>query len=184
MYSPHIIGCKQSISRFYSLIFILSALLAGCGGGGSNTPAASSGQGTVSVTLPDSIFHNLPATGTLGATIAVNGGTPVAMTISSDNTTASATLNNIPTGDATIAITFTYDDNFTTPLVVASLEKTITLSTGDNSVSTLATDYITATFDEDNDGISNLVELDKNSVTSPFVSTCVLGTATLGNCEL
>ena len=43
-------------------------------------------------------------------------------------------------------------------------------------------DFDTAIHDDDDDGISNLVELDEFSTTSPI--SCVLGTSELGNCEL
>ena len=120
--------------------------------------------------------------GNLTATISVNGGSPMPMTIS--DTTASSTLNNIPAGETTLTIVFTYDRDPFGPLVVASATKSITVTGGTNTINFASGDYDTASFDADNDGISNLLELDESSVTSPFVSLCIMGIAVLDDCEL
>jgi hypothetical protein len=104
------------------------------------------------------------------------------MTISA--TTASTTLNNIPAGETTFIIVFTYDLDPFGPLVVASATKTITVTEGTNTITFASEDYDTASFDADDDGISNLLELDESSATSPLVSLCILGTTVLDDCEL
>jgi hypothetical protein len=175
----------KSINPAFLFLFITAFLLSGCGSESDSTDAASSGQDEhVSFQLPKAVFGNKldQNTGALGATISVDGSSPIPMTIS--GTTASVTLNNIPAGLTTFTILFTYDLPPYGPLDVALAYKEIDVTTGNNTVNFQVSDYDTASFDEDNDGISNIVELDENSSTSPVVTLCILGTAQLGECEL
>jgi len=169
-------------SRLKFLFLLLATLmLTACG----NQSDSASESGNVSIKIPDIANKLDQAAGTLTATISVsslNGGTPQPMTIST--TDASVKLSNIPTGSTTITIVFTYDVAPFGPLVVASATRTVTVGTGDNPISFVSTDYDTASFDEDGDGISNILELDESSITSPIVSLCKPGTAILGSCEL
>jgi hypothetical protein len=175
----------QSINPAFLFLFICAYLLSGCGSEGDSTRTSSSGQDEhVSFQLPKAVFGNKldQNTGALSATISVDGGNPTPMTIS--GTTASATLNNIPAGLTAFTILFTYDLPPYGPLDIARASKEIDVTTGNNTLNFLVSDYDTVSFDEDNDGISNIVELDENSSTSPVVTLCILGTAQLGECEL
>ena len=170
-------------SQLLVLLFV-AFIVNGCDGQ-SNTSADSSLQDdNVSFSIPASIMGaKLDQTaGNLTATISVNGGSPIPMTVS--DTTASTTLNNIPAGETAFTIVFTYDRDPFGPLVVASATQSITVTEeGTNTITFANEDYDTASFDADGDGISNLEELDESSTTSPV--SCTLGVgARLGTCEL
>jgi hypothetical protein len=163
------------------LIYLIAAVsLISCG---SENDSNTGQQGdNVLLQIPDSLLGNKVNRSNLSATITVDGGTPQTMSIDDLNDTATASLGSIPTGSHTFVIQFTYDYGGTI-LTVAEASKTITVAEGSNSLSFLATDYDTS-FDTDNDGLTNLQELDATSTTNPTVSLCQLGTAVLGNCEL
>lgn len=180
-------GGLKSSTLFKSqllMVLLVAFILNGCGSQSDTSDVSLLEDGNVSISIPESIRGaKLDQTaGNLSATISVNGGSPVPMTIS--DTTVSATLNNIPVGETTLIIVFTYDLDPFGPLVVASATKSILVTEGTNSITFASEDYDTASFDADADGISNLQELDETSVTSPFVSLCIMGTAVLDDCEL
>ena len=175
----------STLSKSQLLVVLLVAfILNGCGSQSDTSGDSSLEDDNVSFPIPESIMGaKLDQTaGILTATISVNGGSPVPMTISA--TTASTTLNNIPAGETTFIIVFTYDLDPFGPLVVASATKTITVTEGTNTITFASEDYDTASFDADDDGISNLLELNESSATSPLVSLCILGTTVLDDCEL
>ena len=80
-------------------------------------------------------------------------------------------------------IVFTYNLDPNGPLVVASTTKSFNVTEGSNTLNFVTADYDTASFDEDGDGISNLVELDEFSTTSPVGALCKLGFANIDFCE-
>ena len=164
-------------------LLIAMFTLTACGSH-NEAPDVSSLGDNVSFKIPDSILASRldQTAGTLSATISVNGGTPQAMTLSATN--ASVTLSSIPVGDTSFTIVFTYELPPNGPLVVASATKSMTIVEGSNSINFAASDFDTASFDADGDGLSNLQELDETSTTSPLVALCNLGTAVLGSCEL
>jgi len=71
------------------------------------------------------------------------------------------------------------------PQIVSASSITDTYTTG-NTLTFVDGDYDTASFDEDGDGISNIVELDELSTTNPIVADapCILGTSLIGSCVL
>jgi len=178
----------SNLANLLPLLFFVAILnLAACGSQNKTSTVSSSQTNNVSFIIPDSILASKldQTAGTLAATVSVstlNGGAPQDMIVSATN--ATATLSAIPLGDATFTIVFIYDLPPFGPLVVASASKSITVVAGDNPISFATTDYDTASFDEDGDGLSNLVELDETSTSSPIVALCKLGTAELGSCEL
>ncbi len=166
-----------------ALITILT--LAGCGNQ-DETAADSQQSSTLSFKISDSLLGSKldQTAGTLTVRIQVGSGAFQTMTISGDGLTASLTLDNIPVGATDFTIEITYELVPFGPLVVALGTKTITVVEGGNTLSFATTDFDTASFDEDGDGVSNLVELDENSTTSPVVAICVLDASLLGECEL
>jgi len=165
--------------RLYLFALIAVFTLAGCGS--QDETKVDSSQQTLSFKIPDTIQGSKLVGGTLTATISVNGGAPQAMTISGG--TASITLTGLPLGTTDFTLEFTYQLDPYVPMIVASDTQTINVVAGSgNTVNFVIADFDTAIYDEDGDGISNLVELDEFSTTSPI--SCVLGTSELGNCEL
>ncbi len=167
-----------------SLLLLLAALtLAGCGNQNETSTDSSPQVENVSFQIPDSIASKLDRVGgTLTAVLTVNGVDQPPITITGD--TATFTLSSTAGETLNLSITFTYELLPLAPLVVAaSTTKSIVVSAGANTVNFVATDYDTASFDEDGDGISNILELDEFSTTSPV--SCTLGVgARLGTCEL
>jgi hypothetical protein len=175
----------STLSKSQLLVVLLVAFISnGCGSQSDTSADSSLADDKVLFPIPESIVGaKLDQTaGNLTATISVNGGNPMPMTIS--GTSASSTLNNIPAGETSLTIVFTYDREPFGPLVVASATKSITVTGGADTIAFASEDYDTASFDADADGISNLQELAESSATSPLVSLCILGTAVLDDCEL
>lgn len=166
-----------------SLLLTASLLILSACGTHDSASSENSLQGNVAVQLPDELANRISdqTNGTLSATISIDGGAAQAMTIS--GTSATATLGSIPTGSHTFTIVFTFDHNLYAPLTVASAEKDFTVVAGSNTLSFDQTEY-DLSFDEDGDGVPNIIELDPASNTSPIVALCQLGTAVLGSCEL
>lgn len=136
----------------------------------------------LSLQLPDALLGARVDRNNLSGTVTVGGNT-YDMTIDDATDSASVSLSNIPTGSQTFVVEFFYDFGGTI-IKVAEATRTITIGEGSNTVSFLATDFDTATFDDDGDGISNITELDESSTTSPIVTTCVVGETNIGECEL
>ncbi len=171
---------RPPIRRYLSAL-IVAFILAGCGS--QDESATDSSHQIISFKVPDVASKLDQTVGTLTATIAVNGGTPQNMTVSA--TDATVTLSNIPLGSTDFTIIFTYNLDPFGPLVVASATRTIDVTAGSNTLTFANGDFDTS-YDQDGDGISNLVELDESSTTSPIVvdATCILGTSQIGSCTL
>lgn len=175
----------STLSKSQLLVVLLVAFISnGCSSQSDASGDSLLEDDNVLFAIPESIMGaRLDQTaGNLTATISVNGDSPVSMTIS--DTMVMSTLNNIPAGQTTLTIVFTYDRDPFGPLVVASATKSILVTEGTNSINFANEDYDTASFDADGDGISNLLELDESSVTSPLVSLCIMEAAVLDDCEL
>ena len=171
-----------------SLLLLLVALtLAGCGNQNETSTNSSPQVDNVSFRIPDAIASKLDRVGgTLTAVLTVNGVDRPPITITGD--TATFTLSGTAGETLNLSITFTYFlPPFPTLVVAASTTKSIVVSAGANTVNFVTADYDTASFDEDGDGLSNIVELDNESTTNPIVAdavTCVLGTSLIGSCVL
>lgn len=175
----------STLSKSQLLVVLLVAFISnGCGSQSDTSGDSLLEDNNVLFLIPESIMGARldQAAGNLTATISVNGNSPVPMTVS--DTTVMSTLNNIAAGETTLTIVFTYDRDPFGPLVVASATKSILVTDGANSITFANEDYDTASFDADGDGISNLLELDESSVTSPVVSLCILEAEVLDECEL
>lgn len=178
--SYKLIPSSQAI-RLYLFALIAVFTLAGCGSQDETPPQTS----TLSFKLSDTLLGSRldQGTGALTIFVSVDGASPPqAMTISGDGLTASITLDNIATGSREFTIDIFYDDGSSGNLQVASGTKNAGIVEGSNTLNFVTLDFDTASFDADSDGLSNLVELDEFSTTSPI--SCVLGTSELGNCEL
>lgn len=165
------------------LILIASLAITACDNK-RETSNNSSLESDISLQTPDSMLgYRLDQN--LGILTADISGCPNNSTMIINDPIASVECTGVPTGNRTFTITFTYELAPFGPLVVATASKTINVIEGANPLNFVATDYDTDSHDEDGDGISNILELDENSTTSPVVALCRLGTlAVLGNCEL
>lgn len=155
-------------------------VLSGCGQN-SESPDFTNQQGDqVQFQLPDSLLGNKVDRNNLSAKI-FYGSSSQDMDINDADDSANVTLSNVPTGNVTFIIEFTYDFGGT-PLVVARAEQSFDVVEGSNSFS--FTEPYDTSMDEDNDGLTNIVELQESSNTSPTVSLCQLGSGEIGSCEL
>ena len=164
--------------RPISLFLLLATLtLTAC----NNQNDSTSDSDNVSINIPYVVSNLDLAAGTLTATIAVNGGTPQNLTVSA--TDATATLSNLSLGSTNFTIVFRYELGSYGPLGVATATKNQNVTAGSNTLTFANAEYDTDFFDEDGDGISNIIELDEFSTTTPI--SCRLGfAAELGFCEL
>lgn len=103
-----------------------------------------------------------PGTGTgLSAYVLIDGNTAKrqAMTIDPAGTgSASATVSNLTLAMHTVLIIYEYDDG-SGPITVASASKSVDLTGGTGSIDFVAADYDFASYDDNNNGISNAAEL-------------------------
>ena len=174
----------STLKPIYLFALFAAFVLVGCGSQDETSATPAQESQTLSFKVPDAILASkldLNA-GTLTATISY-GTTTAPMTISPDGLTASVTLENVPLGSTDFTILFTYNLAPFGPLDVAQATQNFDIVAGSNALSFTAA-YDTAIFDDDGDGVSNIVELDEFSVSSPVVALCELGTAVLGSCEL
>lgn len=127
----------------------------------------------------------LPTDGTLTAKIYIDSNSTAAATQTVDVTAAEVTFTlKVAPGDHTFTIVFEYDDpvfNERTWELATATSDVVTVATGkETSVSFPA--YIYADFDED--GLTNLAELDESMRTDPNNTACVLDSSVLDGCTL
>ena len=116
-----------------SLFLLLVTLtLTACG----NQNDSKSDSDNVSIKIPDVASKLNQMTGTLRATIAVNGGTPQNMTVTAAD--ATATLSNIPLGPTDFTIIFTYELGSFGELVVASATQNLDVTAGSNTLTMIS----------------------------------------------
>ena len=116
-------------------------------------------------------------------TIDGDGGTRTQMTIDSVAGTSSTSITLSRTIH-TVLVEFEFTDGVDT-ITLATATKEIDLSAGDASLTYADTDYETASYDDDNDGISNLNEIIIGSdPLVPDASDCILDTSVIGGCTL
>ena len=99
-----------------------------------------------------------------------------------NNNTATGAIPGLSRDVHTVKIEFEYTDSSNNTVTVATASTSVDLSSGDGSVSFTDTDYDLASYDDDNDGLSNAEELAAG--TSPIDSGCVIGVSLIGNCTL
>ena len=136
----------------------------------------------LSFQLPDALLGAKVDRNNLSGTVTVAGRT-YDLTIDDATDSANLTLPGIPTGSRNFTIRFFYDLGGTI-LQVAQAERTIFVGEGRNILDLMATDFDTASYDDDRDGISNIDELDESSTSNPLTPLCVLDRAVLDDCEL
>ncbi len=135
--------------------------------------------------------------GNLLVWITIDEGTRIQLTIDSTTSTLStSTVSTVSTVSASISITdlsrsihtllieFEFTDGVDT-ITLATVTSTVDLSAGDASLSFADTDYETASYDDDNDGINNLTEIiNGTDPLVPDISDCILDTSVIGGCTL
>ena len=118
------------------------------------------------------------------AWITIDGGTRNPMTIDSAAGTVSTSIPGLSRSVHTVLIEFEFTDGVDT-ITLATVTSTVDLSAGDASISFDDTDYDTASYDDDSDGINNVTEIIIG--TDPSVadtSDCILDTSVIGGCTL
>lgn len=133
------------------------------------------------ILLPQSIVTAaLPAAGTLTAQLFMDGSLK-AENSNVDKNAASITftLSEIEAGDHTFTIKFAYTHPvFNGPWELATASKSITVVQDATNTLDFDTPYIYP--DSDNDGVTNLAELDESVGTDPGSSTCVFDKSIIG----
>lgn len=163
------------------LCAVLLSITSACSNDGSSSVTVQQ-QNTGTINMPVGInAANLPADGSLHAYIRVDDQARQELTVDLGGNTISGSISGISNGIHTfvIEVVFTYDSG--TEVMLATASKQLDVSTGDNNLTIVSSDYVT-NFDSDNDGLTNLEEI--NNGTPPVDPACVLGTSMLGSCSL
>jgi len=166
--------------RFFIGLVLLSTLNA-CGDS-SNTESKSN-QATTAMPAAVQKLSGVGG-GTLRAFVTIDGNTAGRTEMTIDSTgagSASASISGLTLAVHTILIEYEYTDG-TGTITLASASNTVDLSTGDVTFSFVAGDYDLASYDEDNDGVSNADELAAG--TDPRDDACVIGASLIGSCTL
>lgn len=177
---------RHNITVTLKLVFsaCLFFVLYACSDGNDNITT------TESVTEVPEFIQSIAAlnvgTGNLVATITVDDSPPIAMTISDDGLTSSASVT-LSMAVHTITITFEFTEG-TETVTLATATKQIDLTSGSASLSFAVEDYSTD-FDSDNDGFSNLAEIIANTNPTDELDTpltCLLDdtNSLIGSCAL
>jgi len=152
---------RKTFSTFFLLLSVFA--LSACSDGGSSVDTSAKNGGGVS--LPSALKTTLPDNGTLQAFIIVDRGERQPMSVGDNN--ASVQLTDLSEGDHRFEVVFefVFDATPETPLLLASVSKISKVGAGSNILNIAETDYIIG-YDNDSDGISNIVELANGS--SPY----------------
>ena len=144
----------------------------------NNTSATSS---TKTVTQLPLAALTVPNPSGLSAHIILDGNaaSPIAMTIDNVAGTATANITGLTLASHTVQIVYEYNDGVTTYTLAQSTEHTVDLTSGSATYNIPDTDYDTASFDQDSDGLSNAMELAAG--TNPNDAGCVLGISLVGS---
>lgn len=166
------------------IILLMLSTLYACGGGGSgdNDPPNIS-KATLDVTSELQTFA-LGGSGTLSAFVIVDGDTANRVEMIIDSNTASSATATIPSLSKalhTVVISYEYTDS-TGTIVLATTSNTVDLSSGSATMDFATTDYDLASYDDDNDGVSNAAELAAG--TNPRDGSCVIGISIIGSCTI
>lgn len=176
------------------LVIIFSGFMFACSNQGNGTSTVTSSQRNGGITIPSVIIATvLPTNGILSGyiTVAQNGQTvgPARRLMTLDGGVASITIPGLEPGTYTFTVEFDFQANdFGGGIfMLARASQEFTLVEGDNVLPAFNDAlYDTQSFDNDNDGTSNISELAAVPATNPGVPTCILDNAnsTLSNCVL
>ena len=142
-----------------TIIFLLSA----CGhqeDGKSESTVSYDGKNMHLELAPPAIFKNV-AINDLKANITLNGGDPIPLNVALDNT-ISGTLETIDPGDYVLVITY-YVERSLMLTKLATVTKTITVTSGEVTVVTITDADLIKEIDDDRDGYTNLAEVRSNT---------------------
>lgn len=169
---------KLPYRLFIAVIGLL--VLSACGNQSGDNQLVTS---VTSVTKVPASVLLLPPDGTLRAYVGVGDAEQiqqlVEMEISGD--TATATISGLPREIFSVVVLYEFTDSSGNTFVLASAVKTVDLSSGVASVAFAATDYDTASHDDDGDGLSNAEELVAGTA---LTAECILGFSLIGSCTL
>ena len=159
-------NCVSSPSLTGALLIAAMMLLVGCGGSSnSSKPAPIATTGDMPVVVP--LSQRLSATNAASwadvtAELSVDGGAAIAMPVS--NNIATVQLKDLEPGEHTLVVIFYLSGSSYDRVPVAQLNKTITIEVGNNILPDIApADFDYAVADDDDDGVSNLDEIQQGS---------------------
>lgn len=137
-----------------------------------------------SVSPLDSIVQaNLPATGTLAAQLFMDSGTtPVAEKTIDDLTSTSVSLTAaVSPGDHTFIISIIFTDPvYNGPWQVAQATKSVNVVKESNNIFQVdLADYVYQDYDQD--GLTNLAELNQSMATDPGDARCIMNKSIIGS---
>ena len=162
-------------------VIAFAVLLNACSSDNNQAPASNP---TKTVTQLPWEALTVPDLNGLSARIILDGNTasPIAMTIDRILRTATANIPGLSRASHTIQIEYRYTDVNGTLTIAQSPLQTVDLTGGSATIAIPSTAYVTAIFDQDNDGLSNAQELALGA--NPYSSACQLGTSLIGSCTI
>ncbi len=176
-------GRHNIITKFLKLIFSACFILV------LSACSSSDDTDTTAETVTDIpqfiqklVLNTTDPNASLLAWITIDGGTRTQLTIDLVTNTASRSIT-LSRSKHTVLIEFEFTDGVDT-ITLATATKSIDLSDGYDSLTFEIPDYTTS-YDDDNDGLSNLSEIiDGTDPLIPAVTDCILDTSVIGNCTL
>ena len=173
------LDCVMNLFRFRSVILILMiAMIAACSdaGNGDKKGKINSPGG---FNAPTAIQLDLLPPGLLKASFKIDDNEFVDMQL--NGTQAGLIIDNLTPGEHTFSIRWEYISDDFGLVLLAEASKLLVLVEGDNNLSFQDSDYNTSTIDSDDDGLSNLAELEAN--TNPFDGVCIFDVSLFDSCD-
>ncbi len=157
--------CSSQISLYLRkiiktlMVFGFGAVLSSCGGDSNNESSTEAPQ--LKIFVPDGIRQSkLPDAGTLLAYLTLDNGSRRTMTVGTDEATIS--LTEIPFGEHEFSVEFEFDsDDFGQNILLSRATQVVEITASANSILFDSSSYDTS-FDNDEDGRTNLEELSDN----------------------
>lgn len=131
------------------------------------------------IKAPAAIQIELLPPGELTASFKIDEGVFTPMQL--DGTQAALFIDELTPGEHTFTIRWEYNSDDFGLVLLAEATKTITLAEGENVLAFVDGDYNTSAVDADDDGLSNLVELE--SGTNPFDGVCIFDVSLFDACN-
>jgi len=172
-------------SFIYTSTLLLSLLLSACSDSTDNKTT----NNVSAFKIPAAVQAITPPSGSsLQAFITVDGGSRQAMTIDNSAGTANIIINGLSIANHSFIIDFelVFDSTPNKPISLARATLNQNINAGNNTLKVIDSDFDTS-FDDDNDGITNVVEVDATAgggSTNPNNSDCVIGSSLIGSCTL
>ncbi len=146
---------KTRYGHHVVLCLLISIWLAACGGGGTSSQL-NIGTGDLSLKFPVSLSKHLTDAMELSASLIVDGGKEIPLTVDRKNETLRGNISGLSKGRHELTVVYRVVYNATQVVVARG---TIDIDVGDFEVQTLAYNAFIY-LDDDHDGVTNIAEME------------------------